>query len=159
MGEAWITCRMLLDPFGHAPGRSDRGEATRIGSGGRCGRRGSASVRCPGEHEIRCPRPGGTHLLDQLTAADFEGLISAPFAFASQPNVPPLRLVSVERLPAQPRAPRPQPFSLVFVSDRGVRLAQQIHALEHPTLGPLDLFLVPIEPGPDGLPRYEAVFN
>ncbi len=48
----------------------------------------------------------------------------------------------------------------MFSGARGeTPLQQRIHALEHPQLGRLELFLVPVGPGPDGVPRYEAVFN
>ena len=66
-------------------------------------------------------------------------------------------LDDAQELPSQPGAPRPEPFSLVFTTD--ARLPQRIYSLEHPVVGRLDLFLVPVGPGPDGRLRYEAVFN
>jgi hypothetical protein len=53
---------------------------------------------------------------------------------------------------------RDRPFSLVFSAPPSPALRQGIHRLEHPDLGILEVFLVPIGPGRDGL-RYEAVFN
>ncbi len=49
-------------------------------------------------------------------------------------------------------------FSLLFSGPRQSMLWQGIHTLEHPILGRLDLFLVPIEPDMRGA-RYEAVFT
>jgi hypothetical protein len=98
-------------------------------------------------------------VLDKLTAGDFEPHIGSTFILADGPEVPPLTLAAVERGQVQPGAPRTEPFSLRFTSDRTSRVDQRTHALEHPAMGRLDLFLVPIGPGPDGLLRYEAVFN
>jgi hypothetical protein len=55
---------------------------------------------------------------------------------------------------------RQQSFSLIFRGPRDPTLAQRIHPVEHPTLGTLTIFLVPI--GPEGDPtelHYQAVFN
>lgn len=57
--------------------------------------------------------------------------------------------------------PRAQPFSLRFRDGRGLRtsaLPQQIFQLEHPALGTMAIFLVPIGPDAQGM-CYEAVFN
>ena len=50
-----------------------------------------------------------------------------------------------------------RPFSMVFRGGLDLELAQGIHALEHPALGTLELFLVPIGPDEHGT-RFEAVF-
>ena len=49
------------------------------------------------------------------------------------------------------------PFSLVFTGPLQPVLAQATIPLEHPSLGSIHIFLVPIGPH-DGLMRYEAVF-
>ena len=55
--------------------------------------------------------------------------------------------------------PRPAPpFSATLTAPDGTQLAQGVYTLEHPTLGRLELFLVPIAPK-DGQPTYEIVFN
>ena len=55
------------------------------------------------------------------------------------------------------RLPRP-PFVLMFaVADPTVR-GQGNYELAHPTLGPIDIFLVPVGRDGDGI-LYEAVFN
>ena len=53
---------------------------------------------------------------------------------------------------------RRRTFSVVFRTAGGVRLPQRIYGVEHPRLGRLDLFLVPIQPDAGG-DLYEAVFN
>lgn len=53
------------------------------------------------------------------------------------------------------------PFSLIFrhsLLPQNAYLPQQIYHLEHPTLGTLDLFLVPLGPDSEGM-RYEAIFT
>ena len=71
----------------------------------------------------------------------------------------PLRLVRVTAYAHQPHAPRTDPFTLEFVGPPEPAFAQGIRRLEHPTLGALEIFLVPIGLTPDGGRRYEAVFN
>lgn len=51
-----------------------------------------------------------------------------------------------------------RPFSLVFRSRGPAGLPQRIYRVEHPRLGVLDLFLVPLGPDDVGM-RFEAVFN
>jgi len=58
------------------------------------------------------------------------------------------------------RSPSPgmrDPFSLVFRSASKGHVPQRIYRLEHPVMGRLDLFLVPIGPDESGM-RYEAIF-
>lgn len=73
-------------------------------------------------------------------------------------KLPPLRLDEAAALPAHPRAPRQDPFSLLF-SGLGPAMEQQTYRLDHPVLGSLDVFLVPVARGADGRVSYEAVFN
>ncbi|MCB1560037.1 MAG: hypothetical protein KDI75_02885 [Xanthomonadales bacterium] len=68
-----------------------------------------------------------------------------------------LRLHGVSPLGAHGPRPVP-PFSAILIAPDGTQLAQGVYALEHPTLGQLELFLVPIAPK-DGQPAYEIVFN
>jgi hypothetical protein len=100
-------------------------------------------------------------VLDALTADDFAPHIGTAFRLvAEEDDARELTLTDLTRFPPQPGAPRAESFSLVFSGARGESpLQQRIHALEHPQVGHLELFLVPLGPGPDGAPRYEAVFN
>ena len=86
-----------------------------------------------------------------MDVGDFEPQIGTPFALGDGH----LTLAEVTKHGGAGGGPRPEPFSLVFEAAEGsVGLEQRIHALRHPVLGELELFLVPIGPG-----RYEAVFN
>jgi len=69
-----------------------------------------------------------------------------------------LELYEISSLEAHAGSPR-APFMLLF-REEGARRAvtQRIHALEHPVLGTLDIFLVPVGPDAQGM-RYQAVFN
>jgi hypothetical protein len=100
-----------------------------------------------------------------LSAATFEPHTGSEFrvarpdvADAREEDVASIRLVEVLRHPAQAGAPRADPFTLEFTGPPPA-LEQRIHALDHPILGALELFLVPIGLDPDGRVRYEAVFN
>jgi hypothetical protein len=89
------------------------------------------------------------------SAEDFEPYVGSVF----RTDGIHLHLTEVRRLGEQPGTPREHPFALVFTGPADAPLAQQIHGLTHDDLGELAIFLVPIGPGPDRLPRYEAVFN
>jgi hypothetical protein len=86
--------------------------------------------------------------LETLTAADFAPHLHERFA-VSPDGGPPLQLELAEVTGAGGR-----PFSVVFRGPGEPLLAQRIHRIEHPALGALDLFLVPVGPG-----RYEAIFT
>ncbi|MDB5357095.1 MAG: hypothetical protein JWN24_3548 [Phycisphaerales bacterium] len=49
-------------------------------------------------------------------------------------------------------------FSLLFRAAAGVYFPQRMYRLKHDTLGPIDLFLVPIAPDAQGA-LFEAVFG
>jgi hypothetical protein len=95
-------------------------------------------------------------MLDRLTAADFAPFLDRTFACEAAGSTVALHLGSATEL-GPPRAGQLRaPFSLVF---RGPpSLPQGIYRIEHPALGPLDIFMVPIGPDARG-PRYEAIFN
>jgi hypothetical protein len=110
-------------------------------------------------------------MLDKLTSADFAPHLHDVFQLSlstwGQPHDPavhgPLRaleLVELENLGTESAAEASgrQPFSLIFCELTGAYLPQQTYSLEHPTLGRLDLFLVPIGPDRRGM-RYQAVFT
>jgi hypothetical protein len=63
-----------------------------------------------------------------------------------------VQLIEVTEIPREPGGRAP--FSLVFQGDPEPTLPQRIYRVEHPQLGALEIFLVPIGPG-----RYEAVFT
>jgi hypothetical protein len=102
---------------------------------------------------------------EALKAATFEPHIGSEFrvarldvANAPKEDVATIRLLEVLKHPAQAGAPRADPFTLEFTGPPPA-LEQRIHALDHPILGALEIFVVPIGLDPDGRVRYEAVFN
>lgn len=98
--------------------------------------------------------------LATLTHAQFAPCRGEAFVVRrdGEPAVP-LTLVDVKPLGAH-RAPvgaKREPFSLLFrAATRELQLPQQIHPLEHPQLGRLELFMVPLGPDATGM-RYEAI--
>lgn len=93
-----------------------------------------------------------------LDADSFEPHVGQPFAVGGVPMV----LERVERwgppaAPAGGEAGR-QPFTLTWLGPAEPVLAQRIHDVEHPTLGSLAIFIVPVGSTPAGV-HYEAVFT
>jgi len=50
------------------------------------------------------------------------------------------------------------PFTLILTAPHDWRFPQGIYELQHPTLGALPLFMVPIGPSEQGM-RFEIIFN
>ena len=97
--------------------------------------------------------------LGHLTHSDFAAHLNEPFRVWTADATHEVLLVEANALAAEGAAPALRaPFSLVFRGPRSAALVQQIHRLEHPALGVLELFLVPIGPDAFGL-RYEAIFG
>jgi hypothetical protein len=98
--------------------------------------------------------------LDRLTAEDFAPLIGDAFAFdAGEPGRLELELVEVNAVPdSGVGTAEREPFELLFRGPAEPIFAQQIFPLEHPALGRLDVFLVPVGRQQDGA-RYEAIFS
>lgn len=95
-------------------------------------------------------------MLEPFTKASFDRCHGDGFRLqfeARDPIVLTLVDVASLRSPTDHR----EPFSLVFQGPLDLYLPQQIYHLQHHTLGPLALFLVPLGPTTDGM-RYEAVF-
>jgi hypothetical protein len=104
-------------------------------------------------------------MLDRLTVSDFVGHLNATFRVdLGSAEVIDLKLIEAQTIGEGRRSDSAvssrQPFSLIFSGPRDRMLPQRIHAIEHPTLGTLTIFLVPIMPegDPTGL-RYQAIFN
>ena len=93
--------------------------------------------------------------LPSLTLAHFAPHIGQSFALTSQQAPASLRLLSAQSSLHRQHAGR-RGFSLVFAGQP--ELTQAVHPLVHPSLGALDIFLVPIGPGEQGQ-QYEAIFN
>jgi hypothetical protein len=91
-----------------------------------------------------------------LTASDFTPLIGDLFDLAGASPSVRLELHSVEE--GHRYGGRRRSFSLLFVGPEAPALTQGLWQLEHEAFDELEIFLVPIGPGPTG-PRYEAVFT
>lgn len=96
-------------------------------------------------------------MLASLTREDFASRIGEVFALRGEDGELSLRLTEAKPLAARAGAGR-EPFALLFQGPVAPRLAQGIQPLEHPQLGRLEIFLVPVGADEEGA-RYEAVFN
>jgi hypothetical protein len=89
-------------------------------------------------------------------AETFEPLIGDSFEVIAADDRSHLELLSVERFESS--GPRSEAFSLLFIGPAGSQLGQGTYRFEHEGAG-MEIFIVPVQPTPDGRPRYEAVFN
>lgn len=102
-------------------------------------------------------------MLETVTADTFRPLVGTAFRIGvDDSSSVEAELEAVEPGGAQAAdaaraAGRREPFSLVFRGPVEPVLPQRIYRLEHPELGELELFLVPVAQDADGT-RYEAVF-
>lgn len=101
--------------------------------------------------------------VENLTPGDFEPHVGSTFRVPAGPGTSmELVLFEVQRLTDLRRtvtgAARPDTvaFSLCWHGPRSPFLPQGIYRLEHPALGPIELFIVPIGPDAVGM-RYQAV--
>lgn len=100
-------------------------------------------------------------MLDKLTHEQFANHRGERFRL-KRGDAPQLdvTLAEVQALRESSKGGDREPFSLTFVGPAEPALPQQIYPVEHPELGELEMFLVPIGPDPEtqGM-RYEAVFT
>lgn len=95
--------------------------------------------------------------LAAVSSSTFRALLGQHFREMVTPLS--LTLVAVEPLPSSGAGlGRAEPFALVFSGPPQPVLAQGLCTLDHPALGRLNLFLVPMQPDAHGA-RYEAVFT
>ena len=90
------------------------------------------------------------------TRADFESLVGSTMPIAIGEHRADAELREVNALPGP--SPRVDPFALLLHVPASLPASQGIHTLVHPTLGALDLFMVPLGPMGDAM-RYEVIFN
>jgi hypothetical protein len=91
-----------------------------------------------------------------LSINDFEPHLNAIFEMRSPDGIVPLKL---EKATSAGQAMREGgAFSLLFVAPAGAFLPQAIYPVRHPSLGTMEIFLVPVGPlsGGNG---YHAVFT
>jgi uncharacterized protein DUF6916 len=97
-------------------------------------------------------------MLDKLTKETFEPITGGVFELSlGDGQTIPLELSEVRGTGLQGLATREQ-FSLHFRGPATPTLVQRIYRLEHPRLGALDIFLVPIQRDAAST-IYEAVFT
>lgn len=95
--------------------------------------------------------------IDKLELKDFSGRLGETFRL----TLPDGETFDVELIEASGTSAPPlkrQPFSLVFRLPEEIEPIQAIYRVEHEELGAMDLFLVPLGPGKEGM-QWEAVFT
>ncbi len=104
-------------------------------------------------------------MLEPLTVSDFIGHVNVSFRIPLESGEAiDLELIEARTIGEGHRSDSPgirkQAFSLIFRGPLDRLLPQRIYPIQHPTLGTLEIFLVPL--GPEGDTRghhYQAVFN
>ena len=96
-------------------------------------------------------------MLERLCKEDFEPLVGQKLKVMSGTSSTELELAEASELKSpSPRATRP--FRLILRSRENWRAPQGMLRVEHPSLGALEMFAVPV--GPDGVGLcYEVLFN
>jgi hypothetical protein len=98
-------------------------------------------------------------VLDRLTADTFAPAVGHTFALdAGEAGELELTLLEARSRDAPSDSAVRTPFSLLFRGPAEPTLPQRIYRLRHPTIGTLEIFLVPIARDGDGT-MYEAVFG
>ena len=90
-----------------------------------------------------------------LTHAAFSQNLDSEFALEDERLSQDLRLINVSERKVSP--PYEQ-FSIMFRGGTDLALEQGTFHLEHPAMGPLDIFLVPVKRDEQGV-YYEAIFT
>ena len=92
--------------------------------------------------------------LAQLKPEHFDNLVGTKISILDSELA--FTLKAVDRLKSP--SPREEPFVLTLTAPPAAQGAQGIYRIDHPQLGELAVFLVPIAPTGE-LPQFEAVFN
>ena len=101
-------------------------------------------------------------MLDKLTVDDFKPAVGQPFQLSAE-GAEPIEAELVDARTHEAEAPATAddgtrtPFTLTFRGPVEPVLPQQIYRVEHDSVGPLEIFLVPIGADQGGA-RYEAIF-
>ena len=89
----------------------------------------------------------------------FTGHVNKDFSAATEQGDTSFTLVSAESLgEATPANLTRPPFVLTFHNRSETLFPQSVYAMQHPELGAVDIFLVPVERREPGF-VYQAVFN
>jgi hypothetical protein len=104
--------------------------------------------------------PGkGRIMLNEVTLDTFTPHLNTAFRLFPQGAGPvEVKLVRAEMMTVGKRTPNAYSFHLRFVGPKTPRLEQQTFEIEHPEIGRLNLFLVPVAEDAEGR-HYEAIFN
>jgi hypothetical protein len=94
--------------------------------------------------------------LAALSIGDFSPHIDAVFEMQTAGGAVPLTLAEAKTVGNSGRAGGA--FSLVFVVPKGPWQPQGIYPVQHPTLGTMEIFLVPVGPAFGGN-SYQAIFT
>ncbi len=102
-------------------------------------------------------------MMDSLTLSSFSKHLNSTFEIDTDSTDPIIAsLIEAKKLasqsPNESSVTDRSPFSLVFRCNKDVFLEQKIYKMRHKLMGNLEIFLVPVGNGKDGL-LYEAVFN
>lgn len=94
-----------------------------------------------------------------MTLEDFAGCVNETFSADVGDMQVPFVLVEARALPNRPAPDAPRvPFSLLFRNTAAFLFPQQTYGMQHPRLGEVAIFLVPIAQEREGF-LYQAVFN
>ena len=96
-------------------------------------------------------------MLEGITHTSFESIVGETVDLQAGETGFQAEVEAVSLLRQYPGQVR-QPFSVVLQSHDTVNHGQQMYQLSHPSLGDLNLFLVPVEADERGI-VYEIVFN
>ena len=94
---------------------------------------------------------------EKLTRASFEPHLNTTFRVVHD-GTDTFDLALIEVVDKTPAGFPGEQFSLLFKGPSDRMLVQQICPLEHPEMGQISLFLVPVDQKKDGY-RYEAFYN
>jgi hypothetical protein len=96
-------------------------------------------------------------MLDRITVGDFDGIEPGALKLTIGDHQCEPKILEVkEHFPHALRSETP--FTLTLATPLEWRFPQGVYTLEHPRLGALALFMVPIGPCAEGM-RFEIVFN
>jgi len=94
--------------------------------------------------------------LSAVTVDDFIPHVSSTFTLIAEDEQLPLTLE--EAIAVRGGNPKKrEPFSLVFSGTPGHVLPQKTYRIVHPSMGAMEIFIVPIAASADGT-QYEAIF-
>ena len=96
--------------------------------------------------------------MELLTLDHFTGHVNETFPAALNEGEVPFVLVEARGLPTGGIAAARAPFALLFRNASAFLFPQQTYRMQHPRLGEIGVFLVPVARERDGF-LYQAIFN